>query len=959
MSEMIEIISDKAKKELEELTAKLSQSAEMIEKINKNKIDVVPSKVEKNIKGVNKQTSKLNAHQKEAERLNNALSRQQAKLNRSYGKQNQKLQKLRFETNKNNRESKQRAIISSKLASDYQKEQAKISLLSDRYKDLASKQQRGIKLSKKEEKELKDTTRQINRKQAALKRVDANIGNFQRNVGNYTSAWGRLIPIMRNLLLAFGAFSAIEIGRQIFNQTKEITKLNNALKQVTESTKQFVQAQSFLERVSIRTGASLNSLQKGYVNFLAAAKVTNLTLFETQRIFEAVTTAGALLGQSTKDVAGALRALQQMLSKGKVQAEEIRGQLGERLPGAYQILARSMGITTEELSKQLELGQVYADEVLPKFAKELEKTYSLETIDKVENLAAAQGRLGNEWNLFIRDLEKGGLGKFLGGILDLLSLTIKGFRGLIDTVKEANKIFEGTVKGIDILTLGVTGIVRNFKKFGLAAKLTKIELTEFRKELDSFQKKMRNGNIDVDKYKKKTQELKDRLKDVRFNTRQARQAVSDYENGLNDVTEAEAQQARAILITEKTLIGQIKARNENLALLNDEEKAVDDTKEAYKEFQSFLESRDKTNDVQFGSIRYYEELIKKLKKVQEIYKNNPAMFQALQKEIDKTEKFLEGLIRHLNGESFDAESALMEAAKNATDEFANTKRSVDELSDSLKELAGLDILKGELFDLAGMLNINGEKIEGFFEDYESEARAAALATTEVIGGIGQTMHENELIRIDNQIQANRRRYNQEIQMAEGNQEQQESLRREQERNEQELLARRAKAQQDAVLFEIAINTAAAVVKVLPDIPLSIAIAAIGAAKAAVVESRPIPQYEKGTDNADKGYAIVGEKENEPILDKQGNLKGISPDKPTLTYLEKGDQVLPSMDDLQKDINNQLIASNVIAGSKPKQQQADNKQIAREVIKTLRKAKFVNNNVTKVDLNQSLWEAKFK
>ena len=42
-------------------------------------------------------------------------------------------------------------------------------------------------------------------------------------------------------------------------------------------------------------------------------------------------------------------ALAQMASKGTVQAEELRGQLGERLPGAFKIAAAAMGVTQAEL----------------------------------------------------------------------------------------------------------------------------------------------------------------------------------------------------------------------------------------------------------------------------------------------------------------------------------------------------------------------------------------------------------------------------------------------------------------------------------------------------------------------------------------------------------------------------------------------------------------------------------
>ena len=188
-------------------------------------------------------------------------------------------------------------------------------------------------------------------------------------------------------------FSASIIAKEIFELTKEIDGLDKALLQVTETQAGFMQAQSFISSLSDEAGVEINSLQKAYTKFYAAAKTTNLTLEETQNIFRQTAKAGAVLGLSTDDINGSMKALEQILSKGKVQAEEIRGQLGERLPGAFQILAKSMGLTTAQLSKQLELGNVLSDEVLPGFAKELEKTFGLDAVDRVDTLTAAQNRL--------------------------------------------------------------------------------------------------------------------------------------------------------------------------------------------------------------------------------------------------------------------------------------------------------------------------------------------------------------------------------------------------------------------------------------------------------------------------------------------------------------------------------------------------------------------------------------
>jgi hypothetical protein len=62
-----------------------------------------------------------------------------------------------------------------------------------------------------------------------------------------------------------------------------------------------------------------------------------------------------------------------------VSMEELRGQLAERIPGAFQIAARSMNLTEQELFKLIATGQLAATDFLPKFANQL----SSETADGV------------------------------------------------------------------------------------------------------------------------------------------------------------------------------------------------------------------------------------------------------------------------------------------------------------------------------------------------------------------------------------------------------------------------------------------------------------------------------------------------------------------------------------------------------------------------------------------------
>ena len=133
---------------------------------------------------------------------------------------------------------------------------------------------------------------------------------------------------------------------------------------------------AFVREEAFRLGLNLQQSAKDYTSLTAATKGTTLAGQQTRDIFTAVSEASSVLGLSADSTSGALLAIQQIVSKGTVSAEELRGQLGERLPGAFQIAARSINVTTAELGRLLESGALTAEEFLPKFAAELKKTFA-------------------------------------------------------------------------------------------------------------------------------------------------------------------------------------------------------------------------------------------------------------------------------------------------------------------------------------------------------------------------------------------------------------------------------------------------------------------------------------------------------------------------------------------------------------------------------------------------------
>ena len=118
------------------------------------------------------------------------------------------------------------------------------------------------------------------------------------------------------------AYTALAAGQSIVQTGIAIESINKTLLSVTGSTQAAAEEMKFLEAESLRLGLSLKDGGKAYAKLLAAGK-GKLELQEIRDTFTAVSEAGTVLGLSQDDMAGATRAIQQILSKGKLMAEEL------------------------------------------------------------------------------------------------------------------------------------------------------------------------------------------------------------------------------------------------------------------------------------------------------------------------------------------------------------------------------------------------------------------------------------------------------------------------------------------------------------------------------------------------------------------------------------------------------------------------------------------------------------
>lgn len=150
----------------------------------------------------------------------------------------------------------------------------------------------------------------------------------------------------------------------------------------------------YLRRMADRLGVEFGTLASEYGKFAVATKGTNLEGEKTRTIFRQVTEAARVNKTSLEDTKGVFLALTQIVSKGTVQMEELRQQLGDRLPGALQLMADGLGVSTAQLIKMMEAGEVTSDALIG-FGNQLEKKFGPELANSLNTMTTAMGRLQN------------------------------------------------------------------------------------------------------------------------------------------------------------------------------------------------------------------------------------------------------------------------------------------------------------------------------------------------------------------------------------------------------------------------------------------------------------------------------------------------------------------------------------------------------------------------------------
>lgn len=179
----------------------------------------------------------------------------------------------------------------------------------------------------------------------------------------------------------------------------------------------------------------LKQATQNFTQLSAATAAAGFSVAETEEVYRGLTAANKALGGDAEKLNGILLATTQVFSKGKVTAEELRGQIGERLPGAVSLFAKATGRTTAELDKALTKGEVGLDEFL-KFTKKLFEDYE----EQAKKIASGPEEAGARLQVAL-----GNLGRSMGTLLAPIGAA---FQDLFTEIVNAANEFVKTLNSI-------------------------------------------------------------------------------------------------------------------------------------------------------------------------------------------------------------------------------------------------------------------------------------------------------------------------------------------------------------------------------------------------------------------------------------------------------------------------------------------------------------------------------
>lgn len=284
---------------------------------------------------------------------------------------------------------------------------------------------------------------------------------------------GAGMGFMRGAIPGLGAAFAFS---QLNRINQQMQGQANAMTAVMGSEEAGAVQSKWVKDLSNKVGMDYRQVAPSYNKMLASGQTGGMSTESVQNIFTGVSEYGRVMGLDSESMKGSMKAIEQMMNKGQVMSEELKGQLAERMPGAMSAMAEAAGFGSDEkgvskLMDAMKKGTVKSTAVLEKFAKILsERARQGGALEKaMESTAAQQARMNNAFSDSVAVFSAAGFDKGMGKFFKAMA---DGMRDAEPGVKALGEAFNLLIEPINsIINVGGT-LLAQLPKIGQLFGLT-------------------------------------------------------------------------------------------------------------------------------------------------------------------------------------------------------------------------------------------------------------------------------------------------------------------------------------------------------------------------------------------------------------------------------------------------------------------------------------------------------
>ena len=391
----------------------------------------------------------------------------------------------------------------------------------------------GKKIAEMGEQTAKATKQAISRPTIDIEPIGNRLSKFSLQLGQVL---GGFIAFQA---VGFFAPMLADIGRESERTARIMNQFRTQLKFIEGDAQSAANSISEITAESDRLGVDAESAIGGYAGLAASARGTSLEGEDTEELFSAAAQASAVYQLNMEQQEQTYRALTQMISKGKVSTEELRGQM-ESLPGAFQTAARAMGMTTEEFDKMVSTGRVMSEDFLPRFAAQLSAETALGVAGAAASAEASFARFGNATgavedklgnvSIAIKKVGMDALIPVLNATADNFELLAIGAGALgISLTAQAIPAIVGLLKATNLLPASMAAARAGMAAMSGTALIAASALVSLQVALQLFSDASGELGSIADDSEDRLSALKDTLKDVADESKGAAEAMKEIQ----------------------------------------------------------------------------------------------------------------------------------------------------------------------------------------------------------------------------------------------------------------------------------------------------------------------------------------------------------------------------------------------------------------------------------------------